>query len=587
MNKTVTVNIGGIVFHIDENAYERFKQYLESIRVHFIGSDGQDEIMQDIESRIAEMFQDRIKDQKQVITISDVEEVTALMGKPEQFGDEESKEKDKGMDTTEIKVKHRLFRNPDDKLLGGVCSGISAYFNLDSVWIRLAFAAAFFLGGSGFLLYIILWIIIPEATTTADKLQMKGEPVTVSNIEKNVQEELEQLKKRFSGDNLKRKDGNIVTRIFEAIGQVLALIFKFIGKLIAVFFIFIGLIVVFAIFASLMAIIKVPGTNYPEVLNHIFSSGFQFGFALLSAILAIGIPFLMLAYFGARVVFNIKKSSRILNLSALGLWIIAVSSCFFLGISITKEFSEKQSIRKELTLIQPSSKSLVLKLNRDQADDKYYNLWDENEWNGDLRRSPDNSELQSKDIKLDIVESNSDSFELVQVCYARGSSKKLAADHARQISYTFNQTDSVLTFEPYFIIDNNEKYRAQKMQLILRVPKGGKVYLDNSLGRFIYDIKNVENIYDSDMLKHRWEMRENGLNCLDCDGTEKTLDGNEYNKSDFSDGGVHISNSGVYIHGSNDEVVSIDSNGIVVRKDGKIKKIKKGDFHIQIDEVKH
>ena len=137
------------------------------------------------------------------------------------------------------------------------------------------------------------------------------------------------------------------------------------------------------------------------------------------------------------------------------------------------------------------------------------------------------------------------------------------------------------------MITENEKYRAQKMQLILRVPKGGKVYLDNSLRRFIYDIKNVENIYDSDMLKHRWEMRENGLNCLDCDGTEKTLDGNEYNKSDFSDGGVHISNSGVYIHGSNDEVVSIDSNGIVVRKDGKIKKIKKGDFHIQIDEVKH
>ena len=92
MNKTVTVNIGGIVFHIDENAYERFKQYLESIRVHFVGSDGRDEIMQDIESRIAEMFQERIKDQKQVITIIDVDEVTVIMGKPEEFGDGESKE---------------------------------------------------------------------------------------------------------------------------------------------------------------------------------------------------------------------------------------------------------------------------------------------------------------------------------------------------------------------------------------------------------------------------------------------------------------------------------------------------------------
>ena len=173
MNKTVTVNIGGIVFHIDENAYERFKQYLESIRVHFVGSDGHDEIMQDIESRIAEMFQERIKDQKQVITISDVEEVTAIMGKPEQFGDEESKEKGKEIDPSEIKVKRRLFRNPDDNLLGGVCSGISEYFNLDPIWIRGAFAAAFFLGGSGFLLYLILWIIIPKANKVKNQNLLK------------------------------------------------------------------------------------------------------------------------------------------------------------------------------------------------------------------------------------------------------------------------------------------------------------------------------------------------------------------------------------------------------------------------------
>src|SRR5436190_4784899 len=116
MNKTVTVNIGGIIFHIDENAYERFKHYLESIRSHFTGSDGRDEIMQDIESRIAEMFQERVKDLKQVITLTDVEEVTVLMGKPEQFGDEDSKEKE--IDTTELRVKRRLFRNPEDKILG-------------------------------------------------------------------------------------------------------------------------------------------------------------------------------------------------------------------------------------------------------------------------------------------------------------------------------------------------------------------------------------------------------------------------------------------------------------------------------------
>src|SRR5580765_4586707 len=96
MNKTVTVNIGGIVFHIDENAYEKFKMYLESIRSHFTTADGRDEIMQDIEARIAEMFQERVKDTKQVITLTDVEDVTRLMGKPEEFeGTEEKHQEEK------------------------------------------------------------------------------------------------------------------------------------------------------------------------------------------------------------------------------------------------------------------------------------------------------------------------------------------------------------------------------------------------------------------------------------------------------------------------------------------------------------
>ena len=582
MNKTVTVNIGGIVFHIDENAYERFKQYLESIRVHFTGSDGRDEIMQDIESRIAEMFQDRIKDQKQVITLSDVEEVTAIMGKPEQFGDEESKEKE--IDSTEIKVKRRLFRNSDDKLLGGVCSGISEYFNIDPVWIRLAFAAAFFLGGSGFLLYLILWMVIPKAVTTADKLQMKGEPVTISNIEKNVQEELEHLKKRIGEGNQKKRNGNIITRVFEAIGQVFRLFFIFIGKLIAIFFIFIGLVICFAMFAYVLAIIKVPGTHYPEILNQIFPNGFKLGLALCAATLVVGMPFLMLAYYGARVVFNIKKSSRVVNLSALGLWIAAILLCTILGLRIARDFSEKQSLRKVINLAQPDSKTLVIKVNKSNTDEKEYDRWDENEWNGDLRLSLKDDELQSRDIALDIVESNTDSFELVQVCYARGASRKLAADHATHISYSFNQLDSVITFDPYFVISKDEKYRAQKMQLILRVPKGAKVYLDKSLRGFINDIKNVENIFDHDMLNHRWIMQKDGLHCLDCDGSESTVGEGFININGHKGGHVHISHNGVYIKGADDEVVSIDSNGVEVHKNGNTRKIKRKDSRNRIDE---
>jgi phage shock protein PspC (stress-responsive transcriptional regulator) len=582
MNKTVTVNIGGIVFHIDENAYERFKQYLESIKMHFTASEGRDEIMQDIEARIAEMFQEKIKDQKQVITLSDVEEVTAIMGKPEDFGDRDSQTDDEDPSTI-VSVKKRMFRNPDDKVLGGVCSGLAAYFDIDPVWIRLIFAFAFFFYGSGIVLYILLWIIIPKAETTTEKLQMRGEPITISNIEKNVNEERDLEKKRNISSKDGRKPGNIVNRIFEGIGQLLRLFFIFLGKLVAVIFVFIGLLAAIIFFASILAIFKVPGTTYPEVLNQIFPGSWQFGLAVFGAMLVVGIPLLMLAYAGLRILFNVRKSSRNVNMTAGGLWVLGLLLCIFMGASIAKDFSEKQSVRKEISLTQPPKGMLTLKMNDKTMSDKDYDNWDEREWNGDLRLSLSGDHLQSRNINLDIVESESDSFELVQICYARGSSRKLAADAATKISYTFSQNDSVMSFDPYFIIDKDEKYRAQRMQLILKVPVGSKVFLDKSLRGFIYDIKNVQNVLDRDMLKRTWEMKHNGLHCVDCTGEESTIGGGDEFYFDEDGSEVQINDHGIYIKGTNHEVLSIDSNGVQIKSNGKVKTIKKGDFHIQIE----
>ncbi len=582
MNKTVTVNIGGIVFHIDENAYERFKKYLESIRVHFSGSEGRDEIMEDIESRIAEMFQDRIRDQKQVVTLTDVEEVTALMGMPEQFGDEEKKVNEPAAPPTST-VKRRMFRNPDDKILGGVCSGISAYFDIDPVWTRLILVFAFFAWGTGFLLYIILWIVLPKAITTADKLQMRGEPVTIENIQKNVHDELGQIKKNLTDQQAKPITGTI-SKIFDAIVQLVKMIFTIIGKIIAVFFILFGMIMVFAIFVSLLAILKVPGTQYPEVLNQIFPTGFHFSFALIAAALVVGIPFIVLGYFGARVLLNIKKSSRIFNLSAFGVWISALLVCIILGVTVAKDFSEKQSIRKEIPLLQPPGGVVVLKAVKSDEDKKQYDNWDEDEWNGDLRLSLSDNQLQSKDVKLDIVPAMSDSFSLSQISYARGSSKKIAADHASHISYSFNQIDSIITFNRYFTIEKDEKYRAQKIQLVLHMPVGSKIVLDKSLRRLIYDIENVENVLDNDMLDRTWEMTKEGLKCIDCTGQESKIGDMDVDHHIGNGSRVHISDKGVYIKGDNDEEVSIDSNGVVIRKNGKTKVYKGGNVDIKIGD---
>src|SRR3989304_2523326 len=163
MKKTITMNLSGIIFHIEEDAYETLSKYLNTIKGYFKDSDGGDEIMADIESRIAEMLSEKLNTGKQAILIADVEEVIAIMGKPEDYAGENSNSETKEETKTEEqagerKRRRRVFRDPDEKILGGVCSGIANYFDFDPLWLRLGWVVLTLLGGAGILIYIIIWI---------------------------------------------------------------------------------------------------------------------------------------------------------------------------------------------------------------------------------------------------------------------------------------------------------------------------------------------------------------------------------------------------------------------------------------------
>ena len=219
MNKTVSINLGGIFFHIEEDAYHQLEGYLSSIADYFSEEEGGNEIVEDIEARIAEMFEENLsKHKRQVVLPSDVDVVINVMGHPEEFteaigGEGATAAQGEHASTshrrTHRKHRHdnrRFYRNPDDKVLGGVCSGISAYFGIeDPIWIRLAFAVSLLMG-YGFMLYIILWIIVPEAESPAQKLAMKGEQVNVTNIEKTVREGVNNLKDKIE-DYSKSEEG--------------------------------------------------------------------------------------------------------------------------------------------------------------------------------------------------------------------------------------------------------------------------------------------------------------------------------------------------------------------------------------------
>lgn len=197
MKKTFTINISGIIFHIDDDAYDKLNRYLEAIKRHFTSTEGKDEIISDIENRVAEILQEKVHDNKQVVTLEDVNDIISIMGEPYEISDEETEPPVDDSYYTRKSIK-RLYRDPDSKMIGGVCSGMGAYFNIDPIWFRLIFIITAFIGLSGIIVYLVLWLVIPEARTTAEKLEMRGEKVNVANIEKSIKDEIEHLKNKLN-----------------------------------------------------------------------------------------------------------------------------------------------------------------------------------------------------------------------------------------------------------------------------------------------------------------------------------------------------------------------------------------------------
>ena len=183
MNKTININLGGVFFHIDEIAYQKLKGYLDAIR-RSLSDDpqGRDEIITDIETRIGELLSDKVKDVRQVVNESDIDEVIEVMGRPEDYMVDDEIFSDESYTAYGKRRTKKLYRDGSDKFLGGVSSGIAHYLNVDVIWIRLGWLVAAFGFGFGFIVYPLLWILLPEATTTAEKLEMEGEPVNISNI---------------------------------------------------------------------------------------------------------------------------------------------------------------------------------------------------------------------------------------------------------------------------------------------------------------------------------------------------------------------------------------------------------------------
>lgn len=268
MKKTLTVNLGGTVYHIDEDAYILLDNYLNNLRYHFRKEEGADEIVRDMEARIAELFDEALRGGLQVITIKEVEEVIARMGKPEELNDGEeenaSASGEKAYDSESTGTSRRLFRNPDDRVLGGVVSGLAAYFGWDVTWTRIVFILAGFLIHGLILAYLLAWIIIPLAQTATEKLQMRGEPINVENIGRTVTDGFEKVNDCVHSEKPRsalHKLGNGVVAVF---GFLLKLCLVLLLVCCAPFLL-VGLVVLFALLMAATGVI----VNLPTFIYNI------------------------------------------------------------------------------------------------------------------------------------------------------------------------------------------------------------------------------------------------------------------------------------------------------------------------------
>jgi phage shock protein PspC (stress-responsive transcriptional regulator) len=190
MKITVSINLGGYFFNIDEDAYAELKSYLKNLELHFAGEESSSEILSDIESRMAELFRTKLTSYKQVINIEDVHQVITVLGTPEDISDTEAPT---ARDKFSSPGYHRMYRDPDHRVIGGVCAGIAAYWDIELWLVRLIFFVLLMMG-VGILIYLILYIVLPEAKTTAEKIAMKGNPVNIHNIKDSVKKEFDTVR---------------------------------------------------------------------------------------------------------------------------------------------------------------------------------------------------------------------------------------------------------------------------------------------------------------------------------------------------------------------------------------------------------
>lgn len=590
MKKNISINISGIIFHIEEDGYDILRKYLDSINAYFSSFEDNSEILADIESRIAELFLSKLSEGKQVITKDDVNSLIHTMGSVSDFKAAEEQENAGGTQTTKSTKKEKrsssqgttskkLYRDQKRKILGGVCAGLAHYFNIDPVWPRLLFAllvlgsygglllvyiilwvllpasaeleeeeevkkmfrdpekkviggvasgvSVFFgiditlvrvlfvvftiIGGIGFLTYIILWIALPEAKSITEKMQMQGEPVTLSNIESSVKKGLNE--KDNEEESLLAKiilfPFRLIAMIINGLAKILGPIFSMSVEILRVGFgvliTMIGIILLFSLFFSAGAVLgvfsmgpepfwwnmNVKGLGLPiEAMRNTFPL-----WVLLTGFVTALIPALFLALLGISVIVKRVIFKPIVGWSLFVLFFICLALLSFKIPQTIYSFREEGTVRQE-EQYPADGKTLVFKINEVGLED--YDV-----------------------SSLRIIGQDENNIRIVKRFEAQGPTRKAAIENAETVTYQILRQDSIYTFDSNITFKDKAAFRAQRINIDVYVPYNQDIVID----KYLWDL--IDNYgghyyrsYNSD---DTWRMTTSGLECITCEKSSSSI----------------------------------------------------------------
>ncbi len=683
MKKVININFQGTIVPIEESSYELLQQYIESLRRYFANEEGRDEIVNDIESRISELFQERLKGGSTCITDDDVNLIIKNMGRPEQLEEAEQGETENngkstyseekksenyfqgdwswkgkrlyrdennkilggvcsgiaayfgidpvfvrilfiisgvgffayillwafvpGSNMIENGVRKRLYRNPDGKIIAGVCSGIGSYFNINS-WIPrviflIPFISFFFRWGhfgpltfpnflsfsfspGSFIIYIILWLVIPEATTTSEKLEMKGEKIDLNSIKNSVLKEMQEVGERVgkmgkevgekvgkmgmeAGNAAKEKSSElgkdihfVAHRSSGALGNVIATLFK-------IFMYFILGCVALAIILALFSIATVAIGLFP-LKDFVLNEGWQTIFAWGTLIFFIAVPVIGIITFIIRRFARAKKTNKLMRWSFVGLWFVGVVCFIGLVTSLGQDFRSINSLNtQKVELTNPHISSLEVMPLRDDTYNRY-NSWFRLEPFATFGIDEDTAYISNVNIR--IIKSVSDSFEVSEIKFCNGSTRRNADTLAALMHFNVMQNDSLLMMDRSIPINTTDKFRNQYIEVTIAVPVGHHIKISRNFENWNrvhfegfwnhYDWNSGDNIDHYDYEKGvEYVMKEDGLYTLDGQRSDRNND--DWKSSSNDNNSVSPSDSNGYRYHQNiDSLKKVQENQI-------------------------